>query len=208
MNYIYDIYLNLNNVLIDFFEWNKCDKLIHIKKIPIIKLHHEDFIKFNSYSTCVNEKFLSDIYNKTELWSTNEKLDYCVLFCDEENIIAVEFDSKGNSIKKSYLQIDEELEILEIVNKYKEKCIDFNILKKENCIFKTRKELIDEKFIEKELNNTDIERLKYIYFECFDKHENNKNVIIKDINKISKTSKAYKNLYNILKLTQNSKNKI
>ena len=72
MNYIYDIYLNLNNVLIDFFEWNKCDKLIHIKKIPIIKLQHEDFVKFNSYSTCVNEEFLNDIYNKTELWSTNE----------------------------------------------------------------------------------------------------------------------------------------
>lgn len=208
MNYIYDIYLNLNDLLIDFFEWNKCDKLMHIKKIPIIKLSHEDFIKFNSYSICVNEEFLNNIYNKTELWSANGKLDYCALFCDEENLIAIEFNSKGNSIKKSYLQIDEELEILETINRYKERCIDFKILKKESSSFKTRKELIDEKFIEKELKNIDIEKLKYIYFECFSKHESNKNIIIKDINKISKTSKTYKNLYNILKLTQNSKNKI
>lgn len=208
MNYIYDIYLNLNDTLYDFFEWNKSDKLIHIKKIPMLKINHEDFVKINSYSIKVEEDFLNDIYKKTEVWNTNEKIDYCVLFCDEENLIAVEFDDKGNSIKKSYLQIDEELEILETINRYKEKCINFTVYKKENYIFKTRKELIEEKFIEKELKNTDIEKLKYIYFECFGKRENNKNIIIKDINKISKTSKTYKNLYNILKLTQNSKNKI
>lgn len=208
MNYIYDIYLNLNDTLYDFFEWNKSDKLIHIKKIPMLKINHEHFVKINSYSIKAEEDFLNDIYKKTEVWNTNEKIDYCVLFCDEENLIAVEFDGKGNSIKKSYLQIDEELEILETINRYKERCIDFTVYKKENYIFKTRKELIEEKFIEKELKNTDIEKLKYIYFECFGKRENNKNIIIRDINKISKTSKTYKNLYNILKLTQNSKNKI
>ena len=33
MNYIYDIYLNLNKNLYDFYEWNKSDNIIHIKKI-------------------------------------------------------------------------------------------------------------------------------------------------------------------------------
>ena len=44
MNYIYDIYLNFNNQLYDFFDWNKSDKLIHIKSIPIIKIS-ENFCK-------------------------------------------------------------------------------------------------------------------------------------------------------------------
>ena len=42
MNYVYDIYLNLNNVLYDFFDWDKNDKLIHIKKIPIFKIWNKD----------------------------------------------------------------------------------------------------------------------------------------------------------------------
>ena len=169
MNYIYDIYLNLNDILIDFFEWNKNDKLIHIKKMPMIRLGHEDFINLNSYSIKVEDDFLSDIYKKTEIWNTNEKIEYCSLFCDENNLIAIEFDNKGNSIKKSYLQIDEELEILESINRYKERKINYSVVNKEKFILKTRKEINDEKFIEKELKNIDIEKLKYIYFECFSK---------------------------------------
>ena len=43
MNYIYDIYLNFNNIPYDFFEWNKNDNLIHLKKIPIYKVKTEVF---------------------------------------------------------------------------------------------------------------------------------------------------------------------
>lgn len=35
MNYIYDIYLNFNEVAYDFFEWNKNDKITHIKNTCI-----------------------------------------------------------------------------------------------------------------------------------------------------------------------------
>ena len=41
MNYIYDVYLNLNDTLYDFFDWNKNDKLMHIKKIPIIMVSND-----------------------------------------------------------------------------------------------------------------------------------------------------------------------
>ena len=41
MNYVYDIYLNFNNELYDFFDWNKNDKLTHIESIPIIKTNEE-----------------------------------------------------------------------------------------------------------------------------------------------------------------------
>ena len=101
--------------------------------------------------------------------------------------------------------IDEELDVLEIVNKLNEKIIEFKILNKQKKIFKTRKQETEDNFITKELKNMDDNRLNYIYFECFGKHEKNKKIILDNINKISKNSKIYKNLYDILKLTSTSK---
>ncbi|MBR6690870.1 MAG: DUF3603 family protein [Bacilli bacterium] len=205
MNYIYDIYLNLNETLYDFFDWNKNDKLTHIKKIPIFKVDEETLKNLIYNKILINEDFLLQIYNKTEIWNMNGKINYCALFSDNNTIIAIEFDKKGNSIKKSFLFIDEELEVLEIVYKLKERCIDFNILNKEKNIFKTRKQIKEEKFINNELRNMDDNKLNYIYFECFGKQEKNKKIILDRINKISKNSKTYKNLYDILKLTSTTK---
>lgn len=208
MNYIYDIYLNFNDVLYDFFDWDKNDLLMHIKKIPIFKINSEDLIQIIQNTIEVQKDFLNSIYKKTELWNTAERNDFYALFCDENNIIAVEFNECGKSIKKSYLQVDEELEILETIYKFKEIKIEFKILAKEKILLKTRKELKDEIFVEKELKNIENDKLKYIYFECFGRHEKNKNEILNSIHKISKNSKTYKNLYNILKLTSTTKNKM
>ena len=197
MNYIYDIYLNFNGILYDFFDWNKSDKLYHIKKIPI----------FNTIKKLINNKIrisddiLLQIYNKTDVWNMSEKILYSSLFTDGNSIIAIEFDKEGKSIKKSNLFIDEELEVLENVDRLREKEIEYKIIKKEKSLFKTRKEISEEKFVNNELKNIEDKKLNYIYFECFGKHENNKKVILDSINKISKSSKMYKNLYDILKLT-------
>ena len=66
MNYIYDIYLNFNKDLYDFFDWNKNDKLIHIKKIPIFKISEENFKMYVHNSIIINNTFLNSVYNKTE----------------------------------------------------------------------------------------------------------------------------------------------
>lgn len=205
MNYIYDIYLNLNETLYDFYDWNKNDKITHIKKIPIFKTD-ESILKtiiHNIFS--INKDFLSNIHNKTEIWNFNKKIDYCCLFSDGNSIISIEFNKNGKSIKKSFLYVDEELEILETIYKLKEKNIDINILKEETNILKTRNQIKEEKFINKELKNIDENKLNYIYFECFGKKETNKQIILKNINNISKNSKIYKNLYDILKLTSTTK---
>lgn len=205
MNYIYDIYLNLNETLYDFFDWNKNDKLLHVKKIPIIKVNEETLKDLLSNEIYINEKLLLNIYNKTEIWNINSKINYCALFSDNNTILAIEFDNKGKSIKKSFLFIDEELEVLEILSKINEKLIDYKILKKDNNILKTRKQIKEEEFINNELKNMEDSKLKYIYFECFGKLEKNKKVIKEKLNKISKNSKIYKNLYDILKLTSTTK---
>lgn len=205
MNYIYDIYLNLNENLYDFFDWNKNDKLIHIKKIPVIKVN-EDIIKsLIANNIKINDELLAQIYNKTEVWNMNIKINYCALFATNSDIIAIEFDKNGKNISKSALFIDEELEVLEIVNKLCEKIINFEILNKQKNIFKTRKQINEDNFICKELKNMDESRLNYIYFECFGKREKNKKIILENIKKLQKNSKIYRNLYDILKLTATTK---
>ena len=205
MNYIYDIYLNLNETLYDFFDWNKNDKLLHVKKIPIIKVNEETLKDLLSNKININEKLLLNIFNKTEIWNMNSKINYCALFSDNNTILAIEFDNKGKSIKKSFLFVDEELEVLEISSKLNEKLIEYKILKKDNNILKTRKQIKEEEFINNELKNMEDSKLKYIYFECFGKLEKNKKVIKEKLNKISKNSKINKNLYDILKLTSTTK---
>lgn len=205
MNYIYDIYLNLNETLYDFFDWNKNDKIIHIKKIPVIKVNEETFKTLTSNQIKVDDKLLLQIYSKTEIWNMNGKINYCSLFSDNNNIIAIEFNKSGKSIKKSFMYIDEELEVLEIINKLNEKIISFEVLNNQKNVFKTRNQIKEDDFINQELKNMDESRLNYIYFECFGKREKNKKIILDNIKKLQKNSKIYENLYDILKLTSITK---
>lgn len=205
MNYIYDIYINLNKTLYDFFDWNKNDKITHIKKIPIFRLDIDDFINFVNYNIKVSDEFLNCIKNSTETWSCKEKINNCALFCDINSIIAIEFNDEGVSIRKSYLMIEEEAEVLEDIN-IRQIHLNYKILNKTNTLLKTRKELKEEVFIKKELKNIDNDKLNYIYFECFGKKESDKQTKINKLSKIKSDSKVYKNLYDILKLTSITKN--
>ena len=129
MNYIYDIYLNFNKELYDFFDWNKSDKLVHIKMIPIFKINEETIKCFISNIIKLDEKSFSLMQNKSTIWNKANKYKNYALFADENNVIAIEFDDEGKSINKSYLLINEELEILETTYKLKTKNIEYRILK-------------------------------------------------------------------------------
>lgn len=201
MNYIYDIYLNFDKKLYDFFDWNKNDKIIHIKTIPIIKISESNLrliygnnIQLDS-NNCEVPLYKSTIWNKP-----NEYKNY-ILFCDNINVIAIEFDKNGKSIRKSQLMISDELETIESVYKLKQKDFQFKILSKEKTILKTRKQINDENFIKNELKNIDSDKLNYIYLECFGKKEKDSKIKLNKLLNLSKNSKIYDNLYNILKLT-------
>ena len=43
MNYIYDIVLNFNKEYYNFFEWNKRDNIVNVKKIPLIFVYNDTF---------------------------------------------------------------------------------------------------------------------------------------------------------------------
>lgn len=185
MNYIYDILLNLNTSLYDFYEWDMDDEIMHVRRIPVFKVNTEVLFDLGHYQICLSSDFLSKLYRKSEIFTdkNTKTLEYVALFSDGQSVIGVEFNETGLSVKKSRLLIDEEEEVLEVVLRMQETDICYNILKKEPTNFKTRNSLEREFYLKEELealkNDVSIGKLKYLYYECFNEKMNEKGKMIK-----------------------------
>lgn len=214
MNYIYDILLNFNEIYYDFYEWNISDNIEHIRKIPLFKISKKDLITIKNNYIKINNKFLTKILNKTEVFSNNkvEVKEYAVLFSDGEGVISVLFDINGNSKKYSSLLIDEHSEVLDVVDTMNTIKISYNILNNniKNEYF-TRKDLERLKYIDRQLYNlkksADSSKLEYLYYECFGECETNKSKIIDKIKLELKDNwdKLNQKIYNFFKLTSINK---
>ena len=75
MNYIYDIFLNFNDILYDIYEWNRNDNIIHIRKIPLFKVDKKIMSDFITKKIELSSEFLAKIFKKTEVFSKN-KIDF------------------------------------------------------------------------------------------------------------------------------------
>lgn len=199
MNYIYDILLNFKDELYDFYDWNKEDSLIHIRKIPIIKISETDLYNIINYDVKIDLDFFETIKNKTEIFTSKniKKLQYACLLTDSNSIIAIEKNDR--KIKKSSLLIDEELDSLDDTESLKIQSIKYEIIsKKSKNEFKTRKQIEIEKFIKKEFSKIKKEedKLKYIYYDCFGEKEEKIdkiiNIIEDKIDDINISNKLYK----------------
>ena len=195
MNYIYDIILNFNEQIYDFYEWNKSDNLTHIRKIPLIRINSKDLYNIENNFIKFNDDLFSKIKSKTEIFSgrTVKTIDACI-FSDGTSVIAVKV--KNNKYYFSKLIIEEEMEVIEVATRMKEMNIEYEIIKKRFNDLKTRKELEIEDYVKRELNklekNNEEEKLKYLFFECFGKKDYDIKKLYKESNKI----------YEILKLIQ------
>ena len=181
MNYIYDIVLNFNKDYFYFYEWNKKDTIINIKKIPLFVVNNKTFNMMKYDKVVVNTSFIELIKDKTYTYSKN-KIGNSSLLSNGKEVIGVLFDDKGNLIKRSSLLIDEEEEVLDeidddeifkidIVNSKKTKRDEINRLEKE-------KKLFLNKYIEKE---NSLINLKYLYYDYFEKEKDDISVIKKEI---------------------------
>lgn len=199
MNYIYDIILNFQERIYDFYEWNKTDVITHIRKIPVFKISSKDLYNIENYNVVLDDLFLEKILNKTEVFSgrTIKNIEYACILCDGLNVLAIKIDKKRYYFSK--LIIEEELEVTESLARVKEIEIEYQLKEPKNKFkFLTRKEVEMESYVKKELKkletNGEEEKLKYLYFECFGKKEFN----MKDLYHYS----ACQKIYNILKLIQ------
>lgn len=179
MNFIYDIVLNFNKDYYDFFEWNKKDNIISIKKIPLFFVKNDIFKIMKYDRVVVSEKFITSIKDKTFTYSRT-KIGPSCLVTNGKQVIGLLFNEKGVLIKRSSLLLNEEEEVLdEIVNDdiYSIDIIKDQKVKSEN-INRSEKEkkyfLIN--YINKEKNDIN---LRYLYYDYFEKEENDIDLIKK-----------------------------
>lgn len=210
MNYIYDITLNFNKELYNFYEWNKEDNVEFYLKIPIFKVEDKIIDDFIKTSFIVDKQFLNKILNKTEKYSkTSVKTNkYSCIFTSHDRVIAINFNDKGESTYKSYLSIDEEGEILEFSKLIKYNLVDYKIKNKCNYkyLFMTREEkqikLLIKNNINQIYNNKEYDKLKYVFYEIYNEKIDNKdkmyakliNLIDNNTEKISKLKQIFDEL--------------
>ena len=198
MNYIYDILLNFNEKYYDFYEWD--ENIIHVKKIPCIKINNEQMKIIYNNKVKLN---LKNIFNKTEVFN-NKNINYaCILYC-KEFAMAIKLDKNGIIKERSSLLFEDLEDVLD--NNSNENTLEIEILEpiKYNLLIKEDDYL--NNYILKEINklvkNKEYSELKYIYYECFNIKELDIKKVINEINKIVKDDYINygKKIYDILKL--------
>ena len=214
MIYIYDIIVNFNKDLYDFYDWTETDIIEHIRKVPLIRVNSKSFSKILNKNILINKTLLEKIYNKTEIYSNKilEKVNYGVLISNGNNIIAVIFTKNGVVDKYSRLLIDEELEIKEIAKNLDEFNLEYKIINNKNLYNRfTRQEKRKINVILNELtkikNNKEIEKLSYLYFEWFNKENTNENFYEELINNIKQGySQKHEDFIKLLNIIESKNN--
>lgn len=214
MIYIYDILLNFTdrNRILEFYEWHNKDVIDHIKKIPLYRISSENIEGIIKNKIKVTNDFLSKIKDKTLIYKSKNSISYACLFSDTNKVVAVEFDSSGNSIGKSFLMLDEEEEVLDDsidLDIYK---LEFQTVKKNQVnYFLTREELFKQNYLFLEIRNLYDRRLfdkfNYLYEEIFGKDSlditDKYNKFINDIS--CNYGSKYNYLYDIVRLSYSNK---
>lgn len=208
MNYVYDVLLNFNKEMYEFYDWNLDDYISHIRKILVFRVDNKTMRDLVNNSIIVDYDFLIKISNRTEMFTKqNVKIiNYAALFTNGSFVIGIKFDKNGEIIGRSKLLIDEELDILDSALDMNEYNLKYNlIVDNKNVSFKTRKEILIEKYILKKLNEVENnkEMLKYLYYECFNEKNNDFRKMLLKLNKslTNNWDNFYNKVYNFFKLT-------
>ena len=208
MNYYYDIVVNFQEKNYRFYEWNENDEIEIIKKIPIFYVNAKTIKDIINNQIEVNSSFLEQIKNKTEI--KEKKLEYVALFTTKNASIVLEFNKVGLAITRSYLQVEDECNILEILYTLQLYKLEYKIKNKIATINELRIEQELKKFllieIEELYKNKNIKKMQFLYNEWFKKDCNDINKIYLDIKeKLNhELTENEINIYNLIKLSHNN----
>lgn len=206
MVYVYDVLVNLNEMMYDFYDWEDSDNFIHVRRVPIFRVSKDTLIDMISKKVKVSEEFLSIIKDKTQVFSSRniEVIHYSCVFSNSNSAFMIEFKDNGEVKKKSKFLINEEVEILEIAEGMKECNIDYVLLSKrieKNAMIRSEKKLLDSIIRELDSIKEDEERINYLYYEWFETEEgvNKYDRLVKDIkSKFTSKHKEFLELLNLL----------
>lgn len=205
MTYIYDVTLNFNDILYDFFEWNENDNIIHVKKIPILKLDNTNFFNIITHKIKINNVLLNKIRNKTETYGKKTKNFTACLISNDQNIIALKFNDEGISTDISSINVEEELDILEIRVNHSN-FFSYETLLERKFLTTTRFDNTNKKIIKTEINNLDLkkdkDKIKYLYFEYFGNYIDDELIALNQLKQEIKTE-YNNNLKELFKLASN-----
>lgn len=182
MVYIYDIVLNFNDELLEFFEWEDNDDIKYIKRLPLIKVEDSLIKDVLENDILFDDLLLDQIKGKTIYYDSKNENYPVVVLSNQDIAIAVLI--KDNGYKYSRLLLDEEYEVLNIVSKlsttkveystFGKKSINNNLTREER---KIRGILLSE--IDYLYNSNKLDKLNYYYYEYFNEINNNKEEVYK-----------------------------
>ena len=208
MHYIYNIKTNFFETYYDFYEWEKNDNLTCFKKIPIKKINKKSYQEIFNNKIKINKQLLENLKNKAEIYQNNNKNYIYILLTNGKDVFALKFNKDGITIQRSSIIVDDELDISIIIKNMKTENIEYEILKKIKNILQTRKNIKINNYLKKELNNLSIKndnnKIKYLYYECFNKIEKNPVIAIKKLLKSKENKEIKEKLYNYLKICKTS----
>lgn len=206
MNYYYDIVLNLNEELYEFYEWEENDSIDFIKKIPLFRVSTKTLKDNLKYQTKFSQTMIDQIKNKTVI-KKNENLENIFLISDTKNALALEINNEGLVINRSKLLVSDEMNLIEMIYSLKEVKIEYEKIKK----YEARKELRQiekiKKLIKCEIDllyqEKNRSKLKYLYYEWFNTVENSLEKMYEEMNtELEKNfSDKLNNIYDLIKLS-------
>lgn len=208
MNYYYDITVNLEDYNYMFYEWDDQDDIEFLKKVPLFQISSKVLKDIVNNEVKVNKEFLDMIYNKAKV--KKGYLEYVALFASKNGAVVLEFASNGMSIARSFLQVADECNVLDVLYTIPIVKLDYKIIKK---IDKSKDLRIEKKikdFINLEINtlynNKDLEKIAFLYSEWFGKAKNNVAEMVSDMQSKLKTeiTDIELKIYNLIKLSYNN----
>ncbi len=207
MNYYYDVVLNFFDTNMLFYEWNKFDNLELYKRVPIIQVNSKTLKDFINYNVVVDKNFLEIIKDKAK--KKGDCPSYIAIFADRNGSIALEFDEKGNSLYRSFLDIDDDLNISEFLYTVDIMKVSYEI--KDEIKYNDSLRMEDEikLLIKTEVNSLykkkDFVKLKYLYMEWFNKVPyDNEQIYDYMVNKLNdRVGIEEKRIYDLIKLSYN-----
>ncbi len=208
MNYYYDIKVNFQENNYMFYEWSNQDELEFIKKIPIFQVTEKAIKDLINHQIQMEDSFLELINDKTI--TEDKKLKYCALFVSKNGAIVLEFSDDGKSIMRSFLQIEDEYNVLEIIYTIPLSKIKYRILEILNYDKELRFEKETKRFILLEITtlykNSQYDKLTFLYNEWFNENETNIDVMLQKMqDKLrEELTKKELNIYNLIKLSYNN----
>ncbi len=208
MYYYYDVLLNfgIDGELYEFYEWEEEDNVEFIKKIPLFRVSLDCLKDTLKYKTKFDSSLVEQIKEKTIVKRSTESLN-TFLISDSKNTLALEVNEEGKVISRSKLLPSDELNISEVMFTMRESTLHYEKLEKYPSITTLRQERKIKKLIQQEIdtlyeeNNTS--KLKYLYYEWFNKNNDNIEEIYKEM--ASSLQKEYNDnlsvVYDFIKLS-------